>query len=159
MTGQLLGIARRVVSRAPMETLTRAKITTASGLAGDCKGLRFPERQITILSEEAWRETNVLLSNSDLDWTTRRANLLVSGVRLPRGIGSRLAIGAVVLEVTGQTSPCRQMDLAFDGLRKALAGDWRGGITCKVVCDGEIALADPVGVLRDVPERIIRLPD
>jgi MOSC domain-containing protein YiiM len=156
--GNLLGIARRGKSRAPMEKLQRATISKELGLMGDCKGSKFPERQITILSIEDWTATLALLGGIDLDWTVRRANLLVSGIVLPRGRGSKIAIGDVVVEVRDQTSPCQQMENAQAGLRKALSGDWRGGVCCRVISGGEIGIGDSVKTILDVPETIIRLP-
>jgi MOSC domain-containing protein YiiM len=156
--GKVLGIARRYKSRAPMEKLEAASITVEFGLAGDCKGSKFPERQITILAIEDWRMALALLGDVELDWTVRRANVLSSGIKLPRGKGSQIAIGSVVVEVREQTSPCQQMEIAREGLRKALTGEWRGGVSCRVVSGGEIKIGDDIKTLIEVPETIIRLP-
>lgn len=162
MTGRLAGIARRSARRAPMEQIAAGVITSAAGLEGDFKGSKYPLRQITVLSREAWHDALAELTDLagpvPLPWTRRRANLLVEGVRLPRAKGGLIAIGSVVLEVTGQTYPCRRMDEAHPGLLKALAGEWRGGMTCRVRTGGEITLGDPVEVLLYPPERTIRLP-
>jgi MOSC domain-containing protein YiiM len=155
---KIIGIARRGKSRAPMEKLQSANISTEIGLLGDCKGSKFPERQITILAIEDWKATLALLDGIDLDWTVRRANLLVSGIVLPRGRGSKIAFGDVVVEVRGQTSPCQQMENAQKGLRKALSGDWRGGLSCRVISGGEIKIGDSVNKILNLPETIIRLP-
>jgi MOSC domain-containing protein YiiM len=156
--GNIVGIARREKSRAPMEKLQEVTITTELGLVGDCKGAKFPERQITILAIEDWETVLGLLGGIDLDWTMRRANLLVSDIKLPRGKGSRIAIGDVIVEVRQQTSPCQQMENAQQGLRKALSGEWRGGVSCRVISGGEIKIADSVKTILDVPETNIRLP-
>ena len=156
--GKLIGIAKREKSRAPMEQLEQAAISTEQGLVGDCKGSKFPERQITILAIEDWKAALALLGELDLDWTVRRANLLVSDIKLPRGKGSRIAIGDVIVEVRDQTSPCQQMENAQTGLRKALSGDWRGGVCCRVVSGGEIRIGDSVKAILDIPQKIIRLP-
>ena len=84
------------------------------------------------------------LSIVGLPWTTRRANLLVAGVRLPRASGGILQIGSVRLEVTAQTYPCARMEDARPGLLKALAREWRGGVTCRVVEGGRDCHRDPV---------------
>lgn len=157
MAGRLIGIAGREQSRAAMIEQQRGRITIAAGLEGDCKGSRFPLRQITLLDIAAWNEACAILG-FDLPWTTRRANLLTQAVSLPRGLGSRLKVGQAELEVTGKTSPCLQMDLAFQGLRRALADDWRGGVTCKVIKGGAIAIGDPVEVLLHLPEKKVHLP-
>ena len=155
---RLIGIARRAKSRDPMEVFSKATITLANGMEGDCKGSKFPLRQLTILAIEDWERALQIINKPTLDWTVRRANLLVEGIKLPRGKGSKLAIGEVVVEVTDQTSPCQQMENAQAGLRKALAGDWRGGVTCRVLSGGVIKIGDEVSTLFHAPEHIIRLP-
>jgi len=147
-----------------MEEVETGEISLERGLEGDHKGARFPRRQITVMANEAWIAALAdlpLLENStstDLSWTTRRANLLVEQVELPRAKGGIVAIGSVQLEITGQTVPCRRMDEAQPGLLKALYPDWRGGITCRVLQEGVIQLGDAVNVLFAPPERRIRLP-
>ncbi len=93
-----------------------------------------------------------------LAWTVRRANLLVEGLRLPRARGAVISVGQVRLEVTAQTYPCRRMEAAHTGLLKALAPEWRGGVTCRVLDGGAIRLGDAMQVLECPPERSIRLP-
>ena len=160
--GRLIGIARRARSRSPMDTLVAGHITVASGLEGDARGAKFPTRQITVLAREDWEAALADLAGiagpPELDWTTRRANLLVEGVRLPRAKGATLAIGSVVLCVTGQTNPCHRMDEAHRGLLSALNPYWRGGVTCRVENGGAIAVGDHVRVLSSPPERVVRLP-
>lgn len=159
MSGTLLAIARRPASRAPMEIVERGLVSVESGLEGDCKGRRFPRRQITVLAQEDWRAACASLSPpTELEWWLRRANLLVAGLRLPRGAGSRLAIGGIEIEVTAQTYPCRRMEEAHPGLLKALAPDWRGGVTCRVLTPGAIAVGDAVRITCALPEHVPRLP-
>jgi len=162
MTGWLVGIARRAERRAPMEEIATGSISRAAGLAGDFKGAKYPLRQITLLSREAWEtallDLRDLVGVPPIPWTARRANLLVEGIALPRGKGARLRVGPVALEVTGVTWPCRRMDEVHPGLLKALAQNARGGVTCTVSNDGEVRLGDLVEVLFDPPVRTIRLP-
>lgn len=150
-TGQLIGIARRPAPRARMATIEVAGVTAGAGLDGDHKGAKFPARGITVLSREAWEtaiaELTDLAGPVPLPWIVRRANLLVEGVVLPQARGAILVIGPLRLEVTAQTYPCRRMEEAHPGLLKALAPDWRGGVCCKVIEGGRIALGDAVAVL------------
>ncbi|MEO1476164.1 MAG: MOSC domain-containing protein, partial [Pseudomonadota bacterium] len=124
----ITGIARRAERRAPMEEITEGRIDEANGLEGDFKGAKHKTRQITILASEDWEAAldTLPVEAEHLPWTTRRANLLTRGIRLPRAKGARLAIGEIELEVTGQTWPCKRMDEAYPGLLKALAPEWRG---------------------------------
>ena len=103
--------------------------------------------------EAALAELVDLAGPVPLPWTMRRANLLVRGLRLPRVAGALLKVGPVLLEVTAQTYPCKRMDEAHPGLLKALAPDWRGGVTARVVEGGGIALGDAVAIISSPPER------
>ena len=162
MSGRLIGIARRAGRRAPMEELAEGVISLSAGLAGDSRGAKFISRQITVLAREDWEAALLDLSGvmgpPDLAWTARRANVFVEGVQLPRAKGGVLRVGPVVLEITGQTSPCQRMEEAQRGLIAALHPAWRGGVTCRVVEGGEVRIGDAVDVLVAPVERVMRLP-
>jgi MOSC domain-containing protein YiiM len=119
-----------------------AEVGVADGVKGDVRG-STPGRQVTVLFREGWERACGELGVAPLPWVARRANLLVEGVAVPRE-GGRLRIGNLVLEVTGETKPCRLMEAAHRGLRQALAPDWRGGVCCRVVQGGTIHLGDAV---------------
>ena len=160
MTAILTGLARRNTRRAPMEICSNGIIGVSIGLHGDFKGAKHPTRQITVMAEEDWQAALQSLPSdaADLPWTVRRANMCVRGLRLPRVKTAILAVGDVKLEVTGQTYPCRRMDEAYPGLLKALAKDWRGGVTCRVLEGGPVALGDMVSILsapEEPPPRIL----
>lgn len=143
--GELVGIAVREKSQAPMQEPSAADVTLEAGVAGDFRGKPGP-RQVTVLCEEAWAAACAELGET-LPWTLRRANLLVRGVDLEGSAGARLAVGDVVLEVSEECDPCRVMDLQREGLRRALEPAWRGGVACRVVVPGRVAVGAPV-VLR-----------
>lgn len=161
--GSVIGIARRAARREPMEELETAIITTERGLEGDHKGLKFKNRALTILAREAWEQALSELDPAegpiDLHWTTRRANLLVEGVTLPRARGGIIKIGPVLAEITYPTQPCRRMEDARKGLLKALHPEWRGGVCCRILEGGTVNLNDPVEIIHAPPEHKIRLPD
>lgn len=140
---KLIGIARRAKSRAPMETLEQVGCSTALGVDGDFRG-KLRKRQVTILSIEDWQAACDAIGRDDLPWTTRRANLLVTGISLPREVGAKVSIGSVMVEITGETDPCRRMENAAPGLEEALRPDWRGGVTCRVIEGGNIQCGDAV---------------
>lgn len=148
LTAKVIALARRDARRAPMETIGKTEITEAGGLAGDFKGAKHKTRQITILAKEDWSAAlaDLPIDARALPWTTRRANILIERLRLPRVKGAILAIGDIQLEVTGQTYPCRRMDEAYPGLLKALAPDWRGGVTCRVLTGGLIDIGDEISI-------------
>jgi MOSC domain-containing protein YiiM len=140
--GKVEDIARRIKIRAPMETLNTVTVDEKTGLAGDIRGGAL-KRQVTILSAEAWNSVCEELK-TELPWTTRRANILVSGIKLPQESGYQIQIGEVLLEVTRQTDPCERMDEQYLGLTNALMPDWRGGVCCSVVRGGNIMNGDKV---------------
>ena len=63
---------------------------------------------------------------------------------LEGAVGARLRIGELVLEVTEECDPCLVMDRAVPGLRAALTPDWAGGVCCRVLSGGTIAVGDDV---------------
>ena len=142
--GSLAGIARRDAKRAPMQLLDLASISTETGVAEDFRG-RPGKRQVTVLSSEAWQRVCAELGKP-LPWTTRRSNLLVSDIELPRNIGAVISIGPVRLQVTMEVDPCSRMDEQCSGLRAALSPEWRGGVACTVLQGGDVAIGDPVSI-------------
>ena len=132
--GKLIGIARAVKVRGPLEELSEVKVTEDGGLELDRRG-HVKGAQVTILAKEAW-EAACAETGEPLPWITRRANLYVEGIELPRKAGARLRIGDVVLEVKQETDPCSRMEAARPGLRAALEPDWRGGVRCDVLVGG-----------------------
>lgn len=144
MSGRLIGIARARIKRGPMEEIDAAAVSVAAGIEGDRRGVK-PGRQVTVLFREGWEDACEAVG-ADLPWTTRRANLYVEGVERPRAVGARIAIGALVLEVTEETAPCILMEQAHKGLMRAMRPEWRGGACCNVVEAGEVRLGDAVRV-------------
>lgn len=142
--GRLAGIARRDAKRAAMQTLDTAEISAETGVAMDFRG-RPGKRQVTVLSQRAWDAACRDLGR-DLPWTTRRSNLLVENIDLPRRVGDTLCIGEVRLRVTMEVDPCSRMDEQCEGLRDALAPDWRGGVACTVLAGGQVRVGDAVSI-------------
>ncbi len=143
--GRLVGIARREKKRAPMETLVEAQVSDQTGVANDSRG-KPGDRTVTVITARAWREVCTELGR-EIPWTTRRANLLVDDIDLPRRAGPIIEIGDVRLKVTMEVDPCSRMDEQYQGLREILKPDWRGGVGCKVLTGGSIAVGDAVTIV------------
>lgn len=144
--GRLLGIAIRHASRSPMIEAQSIEVTPQEGLTGDFRG-RPGRRQVTVLNADDWTDACDDL-NVDLPWTTRRANLLISGVRFgPESVGRTLKVGDLELTITAETDPCGRMTEAHQGLREVLTPVWRGGVCCQVLAGSRIAVGDPVRLL------------
>ncbi len=156
--GTLIGIALRPARRAAMQEVGQVAIDAEGGPAGDHAG-KHAKRLVTVLSKADWEATLESLDpRPDLPWTTRRANLLVDGIALPKVKGAVFRIGPVELEVSGETVPCSRMDEAHQGLRKALAQNWRGGVICVVPTPGVVTIGDPVEILHAPEPKTRRLP-
>ncbi len=128
-----------------MQEQERAEITIEKGITGDLRGSQAG-RQITILCEAAWQNTCDAI-NTELPWTTRRANLLVDGVEFGEGdIGKTIRIGEVRQEIKQETYPRSHMDKQHQGLRGALTPKWHGGVCCNVLTAGSIQVGDRVEI-------------
>ena len=144
--GILQGIAYRHKSKGDMQVVEAATVTRDKGVETDFRG-KPNMRQVTVLSAEDWQETCDEL-NVTLHWSTRRSNLLVSGIRFSAAsVGDVIQIGDLHLKITRETDPCRRMDALYKGLKKALQPAWRGGVCCRVIASGDIALGDSVVVI------------
>lgn len=137
-----------------MEEVARVQVTQAAGVEGDIRGRvrpgKTPSRQVSLIEAESWNAAMAELGLADgdaLPWYSRRANLLVEGLRLPREPGEVVAIGdSLRIEVTMECDPCNRMEEIHPGLKAALAPDWRGGVLGTVLNGGEIAVGDEVKI-------------
>lgn len=141
--GKLLAIAQREKSKSPMIEVNTANVLFDSGVASDFRGRKRGKRQVTVLTEEAWLDSCAEMSKQ-MPWTTRRANLFIRGFNLENSTGKFLTIGSLKLEITGELEPCNRMDEQFDGLTQVLTPEWRGGVCCKIISEGEIKVGDEV---------------
>lgn len=141
--GTVEGLAVRPRRHAPMQTVAIGHFDAPTGLRGDHRQ-RPGKRQVTVLAAEGWQDALDVLG-VDLPWTTRRANVLVRGLPpLADTVGAQLHLGDVVLEVTGETDPCERMEAAQAGLYDALKPAWRGGVLCRIVRSGDVAVGAAV---------------
>ena len=140
---KIAGLAVKVQHGASLQDAESLELTPENGIAGNVR--TTSKRQVTFLGAEQWREALATL-NAALPWQTRRANILLEGVRMPDLLGQTLAIGEVVVEIKGETEPCEVMDRQYQGLRRALEPECRGGVYGRVVQGGVICVGDEVRV-------------
>lgn len=138
---QLLQIWIKRAHRGPMDNREQARLLAHQGLV-DCAN-QGGKRQVTILSEEAWKDAERDLGES-VDPVARRANLLVRGIDLEDSRNRVLRIGSARILVHGETRPCERMEEACRGLREALSPHWRAGAYGEVLNDAVIRIGDAV---------------
>ncbi|MGI2171546.1 MOSC domain-containing protein [Shewanella sp. MF05960] len=146
MTITLEAIAYKTAKRGIMKPAFCANVTLERGVENDIFG-RPGKRQVTVMSKQQWQIACQQI-DADLDWLTRRANLLISGYQFSMAdVGKVISIGLdLKLLITGETDPCKKMEIAHPGLEQALRPDWRGGVTCRVIQAGLIQPDDLVTV-------------
>ena len=125
VSGRLDAIWIKRMKRGPMDSVEHAMLKRNAGLVGNAN--QGGRRQVTIMEREAWDR---LMSevNGSVPPSTRRANLLISGLSLKQCRKRILLIGCCRVRILGETKPCERMDEALAGLQKALAQScWVGG--------------------------------
>jgi MOSC domain-containing protein YiiM len=127
--------------RGPMDPQETANLRAGKGLVGNAN--QGGRRQVTLLEEESWADTLAELGE-DLDPATRRANLLLAGIRLEGTRGRILRVGPCRLRIFCENVPCERMDEARPGLKRALKPRWRAGACAEVIEGGEIRVGDEV---------------
>jgi len=131
--------------RGPMDPVASARLRAQRGLVGNAN--QGGRRQITLLEAERWAEHLSAVSREGdpaMGPARRRANVLVRGFPLVNSRGRVLRIGAVRVQIAGETKPCHQMDEVCAGLQAVMRPAWGGGAFAMILDDGEIAIGDTI---------------
>lgn len=145
--GTLEWIGLRPARRAEPDTPARATAIANAGLAGDHRSGKTPGsgRQVTIISREFISQIAHFLERDHIDPALLRRNLVVSGINLHALRHQRFAIGEALLEAGALCHPCSRMEAALGpGGVAAMIG--HGGLCCRILRGGEIAIGDTVEV-------------
>jgi MOSC domain-containing protein YiiM len=147
--GRLRAIWVKRAKGGPMDPALAGVLVAGRGLAGNAN--QGGRRQVVVIEEERWTEALADLGSRlptglgvELPPSTRRANLMVSGLPLARTRGRILRIGSCRLRIWTECNPCYQMDEACPGLQQALRPEWRGGACAEILEGGAITLGDAV---------------
>ena len=140
-TGRLERLWVKRGKQGVMDPVDVAQLDPGRGIRGNAN--RGGRRQVTIISAERWKAICDGLA-ADLPPSTRRANLMVSGLDLEKTRGRILRVGAARLRINGETRPCWQMEEAHAGLQAAMDPHWGGGAFAEVLDGGEIRIGDTV---------------
>jgi len=125
--------------RGPMDPVREAEAVAHEGIRDDANRGRS-KRQVTVIEKETFDRIRTTLP--DAEPAMRRANVMVSGVRLEASRGRVLSLGDVRILIGGETRPCERMDEQCPGLRAALEPGWGGGAYGVVVEGGTLRVGE-----------------
>lgn len=138
--GRLEAIWIKRVRLGPMDPVASAVFEAERGIVGNAN--QGGKRQVTVIEREVFDLIRTTLP--DAEPIMRRANLMVSGIRLAHTIGRTLTVGGLRILIQGETRPCYRMDEQCPGLTAALDPGWRGGAYGVVLDSGEVRVGDAV---------------
>lgn len=136
-SGSVRWIGIRPARNVKMEPLENVAITL-SGLNGD-RTTKPNNRSVTLIQHEHLLVIASLAGLTNITPFDLRRNIVVSGINLLSLRDLQFRIGDVMLEGTGICAPCSKMERTLGkGAYNAMRG--HGGITAKVISEGQIAL-------------------
>ncbi len=139
MSGRVEALWTKRAHRGSMDSVDRIRLVAGKGIEGDANYGRA-HRQVTVIEKEAFDRIREELP--DAEPSMRRANVMVSGVRLEGARDRVLRLGGARIRIGGETRPCERMDAQVPGLTAALGRQWSGGAHGVVLDDGEIRVGD-----------------
>jgi MOSC domain-containing protein YiiM len=137
--GRIEAIWVKRAKRGVMDAVAMAELVPGEGVQGSAD--RRGKRQVTLIEREAWHAMMTELS-ADVPPSARRANVMLSGIRLAETRGRILRLGEARIRIAGETKPCERMEEAWAGLQAAMQPAWRGGAFGEVITGGSISVND-----------------
>ncbi|MEP4146158.1 MAG: MOSC domain-containing protein [Halioglobus sp.] len=145
--GVLEWIGVRPERRSNLLELEQVVAIAGAGLEGDhrTKNANGSSRQVTIISREFIAQIMHFTGKKDLHPGLLRRNLVVSGINLNALRYQRFEIGDALFEAGALCHPCSRMETAL-GTGGVAAMIGHGGLCCKIIRSGNLALGDNVEV-------------
>ena len=139
MSGTIEALWIKRAHRGVMDPAQSVNLVAGKGIDTDANFGRS-KRQVTVIEKEVFDQISADLP--DAEPAMRRANVMVSGIRLENTRDQLLHLGDVRIRLYGETRPCERMDAQVPGLTAALDPKWRGGVFGVVLDDGSISVGD-----------------
>lgn len=139
MSGRVEALWTKRAHRGVMDPADEVTMVAGKGIETDANFGRS-KRQVTVIEKEVFDQIMRTLPSVAPDM--RRANVMVSGIRLAASGGQVLTLGEVRIQLYGETRPCERMDAQVDGFTAALDPDWNGGAYGVVLDDGVVSVGD-----------------
>ncbi len=146
--GTLTWIGLRPAHKAEMVEVDDCMALKDLGLEGDHRVEKTPGsgRQVTLISEEFINQIAGFTDTPDLHPSILRRNMVVKGVNLNAMRHQQFRIGDALFEATALCHPCSRMEKAL-GPGGVVAMLGHGGLCCKIIKSGKIAVGDSLQVL------------
>ena len=139
MAGKVEAIWVKRSAGGVMDPADEVDMVAGKGIERDASYGRS-RRQVTLIEKEVFDRVRATLPAADA--SMRRANIMLSGVRLAESRRRVLRVGGVRILIHGETRPCERMDEQCEGLRAALSPGWGGGAYGVVLDDGLVRVGD-----------------
>ena len=147
MSGKVEAIWTKRAHGGVMDSADQATLVEGEGLVDDANF--GATRQVTVIEKEVFDRIEAELPDSGP--VMRRANIMVSGIRLEDSRDQVLTLGDVKIRIRGETRPCELMDEQCPGLRDTLDLHWGGGAHGSVIQGGELRVGDTATIEVAVP--------
>ncbi|MEM9380081.1 MAG: MOSC domain-containing protein [Planctomycetota bacterium] len=144
--GTVEWIGRSSARGAPIEALESATLEVGTGLPGDHHATSGrSKREVTLVQAEHLPIVASLAGRDEVAPEALRRNVVVRGINVWALRSLRFRLGGALLEGTGPCAPCSRMNETIGpGGYHAMRG--HGGITARVVEEGEVRVGDRVSV-------------
>jgi len=146
-TGTVEWIGLRPEKKVDLIEVENVAVILSKGLEGDHYKGTSGKREVTLIQKEHLDTVASILKKDEIDPSSTRRNIVVSGINLQALKEQRFSIGdEVVLETTGMCHPCSRMEQNLGpGGYNAMRG--HGGITTRVIKEGIIKKGDSVKLI------------
>jgi len=149
VSGRVEALWTKRAHNGPMDPTEELILIEGKGIGSDANFGRS-KRQVSVIEKEVFE--SIMKDLPEVEPYMRRANVMVSGIRLENTSGQILTLGEVRIRLHGETRPCERMDAQVPGLTAALDPNWNGGAYGVVLNDGRLCVGDEASIGPDSRE-------